>query len=90
MRERAAAARAHVARVRQPGEGLAHEAPLAAAVVGQHARLAVLQLALAARAAARLRRRDWTIKRDHISIMPYNRRLSSEYSVIGTSMAQQS
>lgn len=58
VRQRAAAARAHVARVRQPGEGLAHEAALAAAVVGQHARLAVRVLALAARAAARPRRGD--------------------------------
>lgn len=58
VRERAAAARAHVACVGQPGEGLRLEAPLAAAVVGQHARLAVLHVAGAANAAARPARRD--------------------------------
>lgn len=59
MRQRPAAVGPHVAGVRQPGEGLGQEAPLAAAVVGQHPRLAILHLAPAARAAAHAGRWHW-------------------------------
>ncbi|CAH2216995.1 jg13043 [Pararge aegeria aegeria] len=52
VRQRAAAVRAHVARVRQPRERLRDELPLAAAVVGQHASLAVLHVALRANTTA--------------------------------------
>lgn len=58
--ERSAALGADVAGVRQPGEGLAQVAPLAAAVVRHHLRLAVLQVAARAHAAPD-RRSRWNI-----------------------------